>query len=347
MSEEQKIPQRDIAFDYIRVIAMLMIAFCHFFQIINSLEIAFWLNVGVQIFLVLSAKLLQKKRFKDGKDVLRFYGTRITRIMLPVWIYLAAICAVLVIIKQPPSLTAVIVYALGGAAFIKSGVLGLGHFWYLTIILIAYLLTPLLALFAEKMKRAKLWQFVVVLGVISLAFIGLFLCIGNPSYGVHLSLFIIAYYVFQKQTGDEEWAQKGARYTFIPMVVLVLIRIILSIVGIETWKYYGLYDAIFIPICKAVLGYWLLCAMYQIFSQKRCQICPKTIGYLSAVSFEIYITHQFIELAVFEYVPYCNSGTLLGALLMFTVSAVLIAINTVALHYCVIFIKKGVAKFRK
>ena len=59
MSEEQKIPQRDIAFDYIRVIAMLMIAFCHFFQIINSLEIAFWLNVGVQIFLVLSAKLLQ------------------------------------------------------------------------------------------------------------------------------------------------------------------------------------------------------------------------------------------------------------------------------------------------
>ena len=125
--------KRDFALDYIRVIAMLLIAFCHFFQIINSLEVAFWLNIGVQIFLVLSAKLLQKKRFNTTKDVLQFYGTRIVRIMLPVWIYLAAISVILIIIRQPPSIISVLVYALGGAAFIKGGVLGLGHFWYLSI----------------------------------------------------------------------------------------------------------------------------------------------------------------------------------------------------------------------
>lgn len=137
MIEQMKIKQRDLALDYIRIIAMLMIVLCHFFQIIDCLEVAFWLNIGVQIFLILSAKLLCGKRFENGKQVIDFYKTRLIRIMLPVWIYLAAICLVLCVIKQPPSISAVIVYVLGGAAFIKSGVLGLGHFWYISIILIA------------------------------------------------------------------------------------------------------------------------------------------------------------------------------------------------------------------
>lgn len=347
MNEKKKTRERDIAFDYIRVIAMLMIAFCHFFQIIHALELAFWLNVGVQIFLVLSARLLRDKRFQNGKDVLRFYGTRVTRIMLPVWIYLVAICGMLWIIKQPPTLTSVVVYALGGAAFIKSGVLGLGHFWYLSIILIAYLITPLLAYFSNTMQKAKNWIVVLFFTITLLLLAGLFFLIGNVSHGIHLSLFVIAYYVFQRQKEEKQWEGKGIKYVFVPMTVLVAARIVFSIIGIENWKYYAMYDATFVPICKAVLGYWLFCVAYWLFSKERFQIGKKTIAVLSAVSFEIYITHQFIELAVYEYVPYCNSGTLFGGLLMFIVSVVLIAINTLVLHYCVILLKKGITKLKK
>ena len=347
MSEATKTKERDVALDYIRVLAMLMIAFCHFFQIINSLELAFWLNVGVQIFLVLSARLLCEKDFRTGKEVLRFYGTRLVRIMLPVWIYLTAICGVLYIIKQPPSLISVVVYALGGAAFIKSGVLGLGHFWYLSIILIAYLITPLLAYFSQTIKKVKNWVVVLFFTITLLLLTALFFLLGNPSYGIHLSLFIIAYYVFQRQKEDTKWAEKGIKYVCIPMLLFVAARIVCSIVSIENWEHYVLYDATFVPTCKAVLGYWLFCVAYWLFSKERFQIGKKAIAVLSAVSFEIYITHQFIELAVYEYVPYCNSGTLFGGLLMFIVSAVLIAINTLVLHYCVILLKKGFVKLKK
>lgn len=47
---EKKTTSKDIALEYIRVIAMFLIVFCHFFQIINVLDIAFWLNIGVQLF---------------------------------------------------------------------------------------------------------------------------------------------------------------------------------------------------------------------------------------------------------------------------------------------------------
>lgn len=339
--------ERDVAFDYIRVIAMLMIAFCHFFQIIHALELAFWLNVGVQIFLVLSARLLCGKEFKTRKEVLHFYGTRLVRIMLPVWIYLAAICGVLCIINKPPSLSSVVVYALGGAAFIKSGVLGLGHFWYLSIILIAYLITPLLAYFSDTIKKAKNWIVVLFFTITLLLLAGVFFLIGNISYGIHLSLFVIAYYVFQRQKEDTEWAKKGTKYVFIPMIILVAARIVCSIVGIEKWKYYALYDATFVPICKAVLGYWLFCVAYWLFSKERFQIGKKATTVLSSVSFEIYIVHQFIELAVYEYVPYCNSGTWFGGLLMFVLSVVLIAINTWVLHYCVMLMQKWGMKLKK
>lgn len=339
--------KKDLALDYIRAIAMLMIAFCHFFQILHSLELAFWLNIGVQIFLVLSAKLLQKKSFNTKRDALQFYKTRVVRIMLPVWIYLIAICTVLVVIQQPPSWISVIAYALGGAAFVKNGILGLGHFWYLTIILIAYLLTPVLAIFAKRMKEARRWIFVSILVMISLGLVSIFWLIATPAYGVHLSLFIVAYYLFQRQEQDRDWAKNGVKYVFIPMILSVAGRIACTIVGVEAWKYYTVYDALCIPIFKAVQGYWLFCALYCLFSQEKCRVFPKAIEKLSVLSFEIYITHQFIELAVYEYVPYCNSGTILGGMLMFVVSAVLIAINTVVLHYLVDLARKGGAKLKR
>ena len=339
--------KRDFALDYIRVIAMLLIAFCHFFQIINSLEVAFWLNIGVQIFLVLSAKLLQKKRFNTTKDVLQFYGTRIVRIMLPVWIYLAAISVILIIIRQPPSIISVLVYALGGAAFIKGGVLGLGHFWYLSIILIAYLLLPLLSLFVREMNKAKPWVFAFILAGISLLLIGLFWLVATPAYGVHLSLFIAAYYLFQRSEGEEAFEKKCVKHALIPMIVSVIVRSTLTIAGIEGWEYYTVYDALCVPIFKAVQGYWLFCALYCLFSKEKCRVFPKAFRYLSEVSFEIYITHQFIELAVYEYVPYCNSGTILGALIMLVVSAVLIALNTWVLHYAVGLLQKGAKRLKK
>ena len=157
-----------MSYDYVRVIAMLFIVLCHFFQILGNVNVALWLNVGVQIFLVLSAKLLCNRKFNCVKDVLLFYKKRILRLMIPVWIYLILAVLILLLIKQPVSGLAVLIYALGGAAFTQSGLLGLGHFWYITIILIAYLLIPVLSILAGKLKNVNHCLFVVSIVLIAI-----------------------------------------------------------------------------------------------------------------------------------------------------------------------------------
>ncbi len=347
MIDNVKKTQRDISLDYIRTVAMLMIVFCHFFQIINCLNLAFWLNTGVQIFLILSARLMYKKRFENWKQIFTFYKDKLIRIMLPVWIYLFAICAVLLLIKYPLSIKAAIVYALGGAAFIKSGVLGLGHFWYISIILIAYILVPVLSLFADRLKKAKLTAFIPVC-IFALTFlVAIFYLVGNASYGVNLGLFVISYYVFSRYSDTENREKKMIKLIWLPTLVMIVARLLLEHFGVSEWKHYGVYDSVFVPICKSLLAFLVYSGIYVISSKTRCKWLDKIVLAVSAVSFEVYITHQFIELAVYEYVPYCNSGTLLSGVLMLAVSAVLIIINTIALRLAQKIVIKTVSVVKK
>lgn len=52
------------AISYSRFIAMVMIVLCHFFQFYNN-ELAWWFNVGVQIFLIISGFLYGMKSIED------------------------------------------------------------------------------------------------------------------------------------------------------------------------------------------------------------------------------------------------------------------------------------------
>ena len=61
MSEQVK---RDYAISYIRFIAMVMIIVCHFFQYYEN-ELAYWFNVGVEIFFIISGYLYASKNIVD------------------------------------------------------------------------------------------------------------------------------------------------------------------------------------------------------------------------------------------------------------------------------------------
>ena len=338
--------KRDFALDYIRMLATFMIAFCHFFQILDIYGLAFWLNTGVQIFLILSVRLLYRKRFESVREVLEFYKSKILRIMIPVWIYTLAICFVLFIIKYPLSITTVVIYMLGGAAFIDSGILGLGHFWYISIILIAYFLVPLLSLFAEKSKKLSAFALAAICFGIFAVLTGVFYFIGNAFYGVNLSLFVIAYYIFQR-SDSEEFESRAIKYTLAPALIAIILRIVLEYMGISAWSIYGLYDSVFVTVCKSLLAFVLFFVFYKLFNREYFRRFNKYALAVSTFSFEIYITHQFIELAVYEYVPYCDSGTFIGAVVMLVASVMLIVINTLLLRFAVNVLNKIWAVIKK
>lgn len=59
--------KRLVAISAVRLIAMVMIIACHILQY-YKLELAWWLNVGVQIFLIISGFLSGIKTINDPID---------------------------------------------------------------------------------------------------------------------------------------------------------------------------------------------------------------------------------------------------------------------------------------
>ena len=122
---------------FVRFFSLVLIIICHFLQY-YGIELAFWLNVGVQIFFILSGYLYGRK---DVGGILEFYGKRVKKILVPYYSFLIIM---------------VFVYIGGGYKeyinrqsvtnlFLCNGTIkGLGHLWFISYILFCYLLTPVL-----------------------------------------------------------------------------------------------------------------------------------------------------------------------------------------------------------
>ena len=139
MSDIQNISlfqRRDVSISVARCVAMLMIISCHLFSY-YKFELALWLNVGVQVFFVISGFLYGTK---DLSSPIEFIIRNFNKILVPYWIFLVvAIAAYYFFCPQALSITSII------KAFSCSGTIkGLGHLWFVGYILFCYFLTPYL-----------------------------------------------------------------------------------------------------------------------------------------------------------------------------------------------------------
>lgn len=157
----------------IRFISVLLIITCHIFQYNNS-NIAYWLNCGVQIFLVMSGFLYGMKTIEKPLD---WFWHNLKKIYFPYIIYV---------------IIAIIVYYVGAPEYINiisivklvtclGTVKGLGHLWFVGYIIFCYLITYLLQIIREEIREMKINKFICtvliimclfeVLGVVSNSYI--------------------------------------------------------------------------------------------------------------------------------------------------------------------------------
>lgn len=141
----------------IRLIAMLMIISCHILQGLH-LEAAFWLNLGVQVFFVLSGYLYSKKKISNAKE---FYVKQYKKIIIP---YLV-ICIIMFILNYCNGYTTFNKFTTLGGLLGFQGWIGsirnMSHTWFVSYILLCYLITPLLEKNNKQTKSKKIFYSII------------------------------------------------------------------------------------------------------------------------------------------------------------------------------------------
>jgi len=131
--------ERDIKISIIRLISTLMIIACHFLQYLNY-EIAWWLNVGVQIFLFMSGYLYAKRSFTNND--LHFIKKQFVKILVDYYIVVVPIITLYFLFLPNEISFKKAIYVLLAYKNLGGGSI---HLWYIPYCLFCYLVTPLLS----------------------------------------------------------------------------------------------------------------------------------------------------------------------------------------------------------
>jgi len=184
MAEENK---KNYGLSLIRLLSVLLIFICHVFQKKDDL-IAFYLNIGVQIFLIMSGYLNSKSSIISVK---RYYCKRFNRILIPYYLWL--IVTILVNISQGIHVDKWrILSSLFCLQWVLRSVQSCGHLWYITCILICYLLTPILYKISNSEHGIKKALFSKI-GIMTIIIL---LILGHVSGVLHGYLVMIELYCF-------------------------------------------------------------------------------------------------------------------------------------------------------
>lgn len=134
---------------FLRFGAMCSIVLCHLLQFYGN-ALAWWFNVGVQIFLIISGFLYGRK---EEIKAVSFIAKEFKKILLNYYVYLIVLLPFYVLVFHNPfSIKAFLKLLLG-----VGDVPGLGHLWFVSTILFCYLITPALSKISGGGKRIRMY----------------------------------------------------------------------------------------------------------------------------------------------------------------------------------------------
>ena len=285
----ENIKGRDGAISMIRAIALLMIIACHFCQY-YELEIAWWLNAGVQVFLCISGYLYGRR--KTG-DVLSFYGRRFRKILVPYYVTIAVFALCMFIFRSGMAVS-----DLGRMVIMSGTVTGGGHLWFVPTILFCYVLTPLLekiyTLDCIKGKVSFIW-----VTLLSMAAAAIF-CMGfAEGYDQTCLVCYIIGYAIGANSERGIFRESSLTCFFGLLALMNCLQIYFDYVKHAEFSgalstLYGLWSR----YNHVWLGVFLFLLLKRIFSDVPSD--SRMLGMLDSVSYETYLVHQFFILGPFS-----------------------------------------------
>lgn len=273
-----------------RVMSVLMIISCHILQFYNC-ALAWLINVGVEIFLIISGMLYEQK---DIQYPFSWIKRQWKKILIPYWLYaVIAILLYYLFCREYTTLQGCL-----GLLLTASRFPGLGHLWYINYILFLYLITPLLQSIYDEYfsicNENKLFSCIIGgTGILWLL----------NYYGLHnyevsrIMCYIIAYVFSRHYLHDKEVDNK---YSFTKIInILLIMAIPLSImrgyIQIKHLESQIPFWNMIIPYIHSLMGFGLFGLFYNI--GKKCNICNNIIGnFINQCSYEIYLVHHIFIL---------------------------------------------------
>lgn len=290
----------------IRLLAMLSIIACHFCQYYNS-EWAWWLNVGVQVFFIISGYLYGSKSIDEP---ILWLKKRLVKILTPYYIFLT-LAIVGYIIVSPDILGAGNIVS---SYLVVGTIKGISHLWFVSYILFCYIITPYLAALRDYLSNKNLLfsigSFVVIFGVYSIIEI---LIDGHFRPGM-VSCYILGYYtaVFAKRIGE--------RSLQICFWMSLLPTIISNYVYCHFHYIQGLEMKGFLvhitDYSHALLGYSITMLLMIAFREIK---ESRILEYSDKYSYEIYLVHQLFILSPLTLLTTTNNSIINVSLTIFVI----------------------------
>ncbi|MCH5186181.1 MAG: acyltransferase [Oscillospiraceae bacterium] len=281
----------------IRTVAMFCIVLCHL--IIWFPEISFSaqiFNVGVPLFFIISGYLYGHKTIKN---TWAWYGKQILKIVIPVYIYVILATVALICFgrnAQGWKLTDCLIFFFNLQGFLdgKTGNVVTMHLWFISFILLCYIITPLLDLSKRKIKVQTAKRIVIVLIIFEAVFVMSIKPFGFITQTVGVVSYIIAYYIGFFR--DKRISRKFMIMLTVVTIVSLCVRLAVKYLDDSgnNILYSNIYERIIAPYTHCILAYFIffairfICMKYERILEAVYPVCKIFDKY----SYEVYIVHH-------------------------------------------------------
>ena len=289
---------REYRFSCIRLIALLLVIFCHTFEQNgcnlgdNKLVVlGNYSSVGVQVFLILSGYLYgRRKNMFEKIGRTEFVLKNIKKILLDYYVYLALFALPVIYILQPENITRDSIWRV--VTF--SGIIwGIDHLWYIPYIIACYAFTPAIYDIKKWCQNKKY--------IISLMLFLILLCIVNRAFGVYFSPAWIGAYIIGFFLPNIVENIEKKKLLFINMILVIIS------IGLNIFKYYvryifqpslqqddtrQLFCSQYIEWSRVFFALTIFLTVYAIEEKNIHHKFKKILDWVDKYSYDIYIVHM-------------------------------------------------------
>lgn len=310
---------RDYSYDWLRAFSAIMIVLCHIclgFRINISL-VHYLGGTYVSVFLILSGYLLgehYRERIADAPW--QFLKSRTNRLVPTYYTYLTIIFIVIGVcglghlaLKQIVGHYLFLNYFIPSLRINQSPLPQLGHLWFMSCIVLAYLIITSFSLILNFVKRTKEFWLYYTIGM---ACICTLLCSYSRYFvypSIVLSLFPLVFF------------KGNVIFLYIRNVSkpILIAALLLCNIGAIIGSQYQLYEIPSFSFWANVINSVLWIAVSPIiFNRKH---IPKVVAFISSISFEIYLVHHPFCLGHYSLANYMPTG--IAVIMVFMISVIL------------------------